>query len=1385
MKRKFFFYFICFLSFFFSFSGYSNKKKDYYKVLGIEKTASEKEIKNAYRKLANKYHPDKNLGDKESENKFKEIAEAYKTLKDPGKRAIYDKHGPIKDNFRTESEDYFNRTFKDIFNDSQKKSSEEQVKLKPYEERAIESFHKFSFFKKETTKFLETEARYIDLLKRQQSGQTLNKMEKKELNDYRVENLRDLEVFKRVLHHLGLPYGLLHPVLLQTYLDDLKQEWHNNNKGSHSSFTKMISDQSSLSQKGISSQLGESRFATGEVIRVLREIKTNFDTIQYESLKEGSQLLKGTFLKNFGSQFIVFHAALGFSIYMKALYDKKITGYEKNPEELMEMAEQSLTPSGILSFFVFVAVASKVQYRLYGLGRFLDGKTVLGKSWNGGLARSLGPSLGLGIGFLFYSIFHELLNDPNLVSCVKEQFKKEVESKENPLKQHIGSCKQFYMNWQAGEKWKIYGVDIVSIIGSSIIAHKIMSSISRYLSRTMIGHNIMAFAMKKLGQTVIRGVNFFANLLLFLEVHNVLEKWAGKPVKEQILAGGVSANVSALSDEIEYLDDFIKPGFWTQDFNEPAKSEIQVSNRSLLYPIQDEFSLSSNPETQSFNEPVKSEVQVSNKSFSPPIQDESSLFFNQIISSIQSLGNRFRLWTKFINQDYTASHYYWIQKLNKRFINYENSLVLLDRLFLLSQLDYNIMPEESCSSEDDNTKSEENCLSEDDRVFIYENNYSYKFQSDILDEDRVNYCNLVKNKSTSWGSLNFWRSLCNGDNELYSTEEKIYETSYLIYDLLQNFKFPDYGFKVESYISLEKNEVFSSDPSFSIQNFVKQYNEIDHGIDYDKRISLAKQLIRKGLDLEALLDGFSEDQVYELKLQKAIESFPNYQTEGEFDEEAYNYFMFPLNFSNEIEAYCDSFVDEKQEDLEYCKSFFKTSGRGEIKKELSLKFLTAGIYILQGFLKKGYSIPYDISSIVNGSLFYDVEDLIWLIEIHKKGERDFLKYVKARESAKTFFSKAIGKIPGINQFIGQDGNLYFIFYNLICRSSIKIDPDSFSNSQLLNDFNNIEIYNFKTNQYKTLSSSCEQAASHSEESIHEFLFDSPARYGGISYENLYLSVEHIVGSKYKSRKDILDNYYNSSLRQLNVLKKPILPEIQLLMSQFYKNTINQDFKITYNDDEKFEGINQDLLNYYDESKVYFNFCSLVDDLSFGFRQKILTSNCNKGFKNIEASIFQVNHLLKSLKTVLLKGDNIKVCEEENCKTLNDKFLVKANQDKFDFDEKKFDLMRSYIITRLQQIHDCYKESKEECLDLHEKLAEKCMSSIIFFVPKYAGLTILMDENITFELSPWDKIVYSILFELNNSLNSFNTQLLPLTLKRKLEDKLDHPSLEQRKKEPSL
>lgn len=88
-------------------------KRDYYEILEITKTASDSEIKKAYRKMALKYHPDKNPGDSEAEEKFKEAAEAYEVLRDADKRQRYDRFG--HEGLRGQAGGYGGMSMDDIF----------------------------------------------------------------------------------------------------------------------------------------------------------------------------------------------------------------------------------------------------------------------------------------------------------------------------------------------------------------------------------------------------------------------------------------------------------------------------------------------------------------------------------------------------------------------------------------------------------------------------------------------------------------------------------------------------------------------------------------------------------------------------------------------------------------------------------------------------------------------------------------------------------------------------------------------------------------------------------------------------------------------------------------------------------------------------------------------------------------------------------------------------------------------------------------------------------------------------------------------------------------------------------------------------------------------
>ncbi|MBN2568687.1 MAG: DnaJ domain-containing protein [Deltaproteobacteria bacterium] len=91
---------------------------NYYKILGLKKSASKEEIKKTYRKLALKYHPDRNPGDKEAEERFKKISEAYAVLSDPEKKKQYDSYGSQAFSQKFSQEDIFrNFDFSSIFRD--------------------------------------------------------------------------------------------------------------------------------------------------------------------------------------------------------------------------------------------------------------------------------------------------------------------------------------------------------------------------------------------------------------------------------------------------------------------------------------------------------------------------------------------------------------------------------------------------------------------------------------------------------------------------------------------------------------------------------------------------------------------------------------------------------------------------------------------------------------------------------------------------------------------------------------------------------------------------------------------------------------------------------------------------------------------------------------------------------------------------------------------------------------------------------------------------------------------------------------------------------------------------------------------------------------------
>jgi molecular chaperone DnaJ len=92
-------------------------RKDYHQILNVPREASDEEIKKAYRKLALKYHPDRNPHNKEAEEKFKEISEAYEVLSDQEKRFRYERFGNADDSGSIFDFGFRGGNFDDIFND--------------------------------------------------------------------------------------------------------------------------------------------------------------------------------------------------------------------------------------------------------------------------------------------------------------------------------------------------------------------------------------------------------------------------------------------------------------------------------------------------------------------------------------------------------------------------------------------------------------------------------------------------------------------------------------------------------------------------------------------------------------------------------------------------------------------------------------------------------------------------------------------------------------------------------------------------------------------------------------------------------------------------------------------------------------------------------------------------------------------------------------------------------------------------------------------------------------------------------------------------------------------------------------------------------------------
>ena len=406
-------------------------------------------------------------------------------------------------------------------------------KITNYERKAVERFHNLSFLNQSLEKFSQNQDKHLELLKKQKND-SITKSEKKELQALEKKARKDIRIFRSILSALGLPAENHHDLFIRSYLDSLK-------------FT--LKTQASLIQSK------RILMKDTEILKVIKNIKENFDKTHYENLKNMSRPFSKNFLKSFPGQFIIFQAAIGASIYRKAITDPHLYGAEKNPESLSNTMSQTLTPSGIASFYIFVAVSQNVNLRLYGLGRFFDGKslsTPLGtSSFNGKIGRVIAPGVGLGAGFFVSSIFDELIHDQHLQKCTKQLYSNKETS---AARSHVSSCESFYLNWISSEKWKHYAVDIITLVSSGLLSHKTLSYVLGLVRSTAIGQHLILQGVKMVGLRLTGWISFFASMYLFMEYHSLFDEWVGQTVKEWLTAGKIK---NSLVDFTTYLNENI------------------------------------------------------------------------------------------------------------------------------------------------------------------------------------------------------------------------------------------------------------------------------------------------------------------------------------------------------------------------------------------------------------------------------------------------------------------------------------------------------------------------------------------------------------------------------------------------------------------------------------------------------------------------------------------------------------------------------------------------------------------------------------------------------------------------------------------------------------
>ena len=260
----------------------------------------------------------------------------------------------------------------------------------------------------------------------------------------------------------------------------------------------------------------------------------------------------------------MFQAAIGFTIYREHFTDPLVYDAQRNPEPL-ETLMQSLSPSAVVSFFIFIVVMQSTNYNLYKWGH----------KWNSKTLRSIAPHVGLGTGFFASMVFDEILHDMELRECAKAMMKGGEEEG-----YYISPCEASYLKWIKNSKWKEYGLDIVAILFSSWFSHKILTGIMFALRASAKGTAVLTQLIKRVGFRVTGWFGFFATLATFMEVHKVLDKYFVQPTKARVVVRGLQERILNLKSDVGQFGQ-IQSQFGQTDNAKEGRMELMESAKNI------------------------------------------------------------------------------------------------------------------------------------------------------------------------------------------------------------------------------------------------------------------------------------------------------------------------------------------------------------------------------------------------------------------------------------------------------------------------------------------------------------------------------------------------------------------------------------------------------------------------------------------------------------------------------------------------------------------------------------------------------------------------------------------------------------------------------------